>query len=491
MKQKIGIIGAGFGGLTTACLLAKKGYDVTLIEKNSSTGGRARKFTENGFTFDMGPSWYLMPDTINEIFELLGTTAKKELDLIRLDPNYKMFFSDESILIRKDIEKNLELFERLEPGVTKKFLEYLEDSKYKYEVSLEEFIEKPFLKLSDLLNLNMLKKGSKLDIFLSFDKFLKKNFRSDKLRKILGYTMVFLGGSPNNTPALYSLMSHADFNLGVYYPKGGLNAVAVALEKIAKKNKVKILLNTDVKKINVNKKNAKSITTNKETLEFDKIIVNADYAFAETKLLDKKYVSYPKKYWDKKVIAPGAFIMYIGVKGKIKALEHHNLMIANNWVEHFNEIFEKPDWPTNPSYYICCPSKTEKEVAPKGCENLFVLVPVAPGLSDNEQIREYYFKKIIKDIEEHVGQKISDKIIYKRIYAHKDFKKDYNSYKGTALGLAQTLFQTAYFRPRLKSKKVKNLYYVGQYTNPGIGVPITMLSAKIVTNLIENENSKN
>ena len=489
MKKKIGVIGAGFGGLTVACLLAKKGHKVTLFEKNDQVGGRARIFEEKGFKFDMGPSWYLMPDTIKEIFEELGYDVNKELNLVRLDPHYKMFFNDEAIKIRKDMSENYKLFERLEPRVTPKIKKYLDEAKYKYDTAMEHFIEKPYLKATDLINWKMLKEGRNLDLFSSFDSHLRKSFRSDKIRKILGYTMVFLGGSPKNTPALYSLMSHGDFNLGVYYPKGGMNALAKALEKIAKELKVKIQLKTSVEKIEVEKRVAKRIVTDKKTYEFDEVVVNADYAWAETNLLEKKYQTYKRKYWNKKIIAPSAFMIYLGIKGKIKGLEHHNLMIENDWMQHFNEIFENPGWPENPSYYVCMPSKTENGVAPKGHENLFILVPTAPGLDDNDVIREKYAEKILNELEKRINQKLTDKIVVKKIYTQRDFKKDYNAFKGTALGLAQTLFQTAFFRPKNKSGKVKNLYYVGQFTNPGTGVPITMISAKIVKKLIENESN--
>ena len=490
MEKKIAVIGAGFGGLTSACLLAKKGYDVTLIEKNETLGGRARLLKKKGFKFDMGPSWYLMPDTINDIFKILGTTANKELKLKRLDPHYKMFFEDENVCIYKDMEKNYQLFERLEPGITSKIKKYLQDAKYKYDVSLEYFIEKPYLKITDLINYQALKKSKKLDVFKSFQTYLDKEFKSDKIKKILGYTMVFLGGSPKNTPALYSLMSHGDFELGVYYPYGGMNALAKALEKQAKKLNVKIKKNTEIKKILVENKQATYIKTSNQKLKFDKVVVNADYAYAETNLLEKKHQTYTSKYWSKKTIAPSAFIIYLGVNKKLNNLEHHNLVIANDWMKHFNEIFEKPTWPKKPSYYVCCPSKTEKETAPKGCENLFILMPVAAGIKDDEKTRQKYAEILIADLENKIGQKFQENIIVKEIYSHKNFKEDYNAYKGTALGLAQTLFQTALFRPKHKSKKIKNLYYVGQYTNPGIGVPITMLSAKMLTKLICEEDNE-
>lgn len=483
--MKIGIIGGGYGGLTTACLLAKKGHDVTLFEKNSTVGGRGRMFSEKGFHFDMGPSWYLMPDTINEIFEILGTTADKEMELTRLDPHYKMFFHDEDINIYKDMEKNYELFERLEPGVTPRIKKYLDRAQVKFDTSMDEFIEKPFLKITDLINWKTISKGKDLDIFTSFDSHLKKYFKSDKIRKILGYTMVFLGGSPKNTPALYSLMSHADFNLGVFYPKGGMNALAVALERQAKKLGVKIMTDANVTKIGVENKSAKSVHVSEEVFNFDKVVVNADYAWAETHLLDKEHQVYGENYWNKSTIAPSGLIVYLGVQKKIPNLEHHNLMIEHDWMQHFNEIFENPQWPTSPSYYVCAPSKTQEDIAPKGCENLFILVPVAADLKDDPVECEAYADRIIADIEKKTGTAFASDIIVKRVYTHKNFKEDYNAYKGTALGLAQTLFQTAYWRPKNVSKKVKNLYYVGQYTNPGTGVPIAMLSAKIVTKLIE------
>lgn len=485
--MKIGIIGGGYGGLTTACLLAKKGYEVELFEKNSTVGGRGRMFSEKGFRFDMGPSWYLMPDTVDEIFRLLGTTADKELELTRLDPHYKMFFHDQEVTISKDMEENYKLFERLEPGVTPKIKKYLDRAKYKFDTSMKEFIEKPYFSVFDMINWNTMTKGKDLDIFTSFDSHLKKYFQSDKIRKILGYTMVFLGGSPKNTPALYSLMSHGDFNLGVFYPKGGMNALAVALERQAKKLGVKIHTSSPVSKIIVQNKQARSIITEQGTHDFDTVVVNADYAWAETNLLEEKYQTYNKKYWDKKTIAPSGLIVYLGVNKKIKNLEHHNLMIEHDWMKHFNEIFENPRWPTKPSYYVCAPSKTEQDIAPKGCENLFILVPVAPDIQDEPDFCENYANSIIKDIERKTGEAIKDNILVKKIYTHRNFAEDYNAYKGTALGLAQTLMQTAYFRPKNRSKKVSNLYYVGQYTNPGTGVPIAMISAKIVTKLIDSK----
>ena len=492
MNKKIAVIGAGFGGLTVACLLAKKGNKVTVFEKNSTIGGRARMLEKDGFSFDMGPSWYLMPDTIEEIFNELGYSTKDMLDLQRLDPNYKMFFDDEEIEIFEDMQKNYELFERLEPGCSKKIEKYLKRAEYKYNVSMKYFIEKPFLSPTELFEFKLLKESFKLDLFKSFGAYLDKEFKSDKLKKILGYTMVFLGGSPKNTPALYSLITHSDFNLGVFYPKGGMTALAKALEKIAIDLGVEFVFDADIKKINVENSVAKSISYSQNQKDitfdqFDELIANADYAHVEMNLLEEKYQSITKKQWEKKTIAPSGLILYLGIKGKIDNLRHHNLMIVNDWMQHFNEIFDDPRWPENPSYYVCNPNKTENGLAPKDCENLFVLMPVAAGIEDDNEIREQYALKLIEDLEKRLGVNIKDNILVKEIYSQRNFLSDYNSYKGTALGLSQTLFQSAMFRPKNVSKKVSNLFFVGQYTNPGTGVPTTMISGKIVSNLISKK----
>ena len=489
--MKIIIIGSGFGGLSAAALLAKQGHKVTIIEKNEQIGGRAAMFEEKKFKFDAGPSWYLMPEVFEKFYKELGTTPEKELKLQLLNPSYRMFFHDSEIDITPNIQETYELFETIEKGSAKKLEKYLERAKYQYDTAMREFIYKEYNKLSDIFSLKLAVEGSKLSVFENLDKHVSRSFKSDKLKKILEYTMVFLGGAPKNTPALYSIMSHIDFNQGVYYPEGGLNSVAKSIYNLGKKLGVEYKLNEPVEKIIAEKGRAKKVVTNINSYGADIVISNADYWHTETQLLEKKDQTYSKKYWDKRTIAPSAFIMYIGLNKKIKGLEHHNLFLENDWMHHFNQLFKEKQWPDAPSYYVCCPSKTDKTIAPKDKENIFVLVPVAPGLEDTEEIREQYKNKILEHMEKTLKVKIKKHIEVIKTFAHKDFAKRYNSYKGTALGLSHTLMQTAIFRPKQKSKKLKNLYYTGQYTHPGIGVPMVIISSQILAKRIQNDIKKN
>lgn len=491
LKKKVIIIGAGVGGLATAAFLGKAGFDVRIFEKNSSLGGRARVFQKKGFTFDMGPSWYMMPEVFEKFFNYFQTSSKNFYSLKRLDPNYSIFFSpDERILIRSDFKKNLEVFERIEKGSSIRISEYLKAARKMYQISLKKFLYIHYDSILNVINKDFAGSGINLSMFYSFDNFVSKFTKNDKIKKILEYTIVFLGGSPKNTPALYSILSHADFNLGIFYPLGGIGKFIDGILSISKQNKVRIKTNTFVKQLNIdNQGYVRQVLTNKGNFSADIIISNADLPYTEMNLLPRKFQTYPKEYWDKKIIAPSAFILYLGIKGRIKKLNHHNLIFAEDWQTHFEGIFAKKKiWPNNFSYYVCAPSKTDPSVAPKNCENLFILVPVAPGLNDTNNIREKFSKKVIDSLEETLKQRVRERIIVKRIYSQRDFIKDYNSYKGTALGLTHTLLQSAFFRPQNKSKKVKNLYYVGQYTQPGIGMPMCLISAKLTSERIIREN---
>ncbi|MCC7574873.1 phytoene desaturase [Candidatus Woesearchaeota archaeon] len=488
--MKIIIIGSGFGGLSAAALLAKQGHEVTVFEKNEQVGGRASMFVEKKFRFDAGPSWYLMPDVFEKFYAELGTSPNKELNLKLLNPSYKIFFHDSELEVTPNIEETYALFESLEKGSAEKLKKYLERAKYQYDTAMREFIYREYNKLSDFFSFKLLVQGTKLNVFQNLDKYVSNNFESDKIKKILEYTMVFLGGAPKNTPALYSIMSHIDFNMGVFYPEGGLNAVALSIYDISKKLGVKYKLNEPVQRLVVDKGVIKKVVTNVDSYSADLVISNADYWFTENYLLDEKYRSYSKKYWSNRVVAPSAFIMYLGINKKIRGLEHHNLFLENDWMHHFNQLFKEKKWPDAPSYYVCCPSKTDKSVAPKDKENLFVLVPVAPGLRDSEEIRNMYKDKILMHLEETLKTKIIKHIDVIKIFSHSDFKSRYNSFKGSALGLSHTLFQTAIFRPSMKSKKVKNLFYTGHYNHPGIGVPMVIISSQILANKIKNEYKK-
>lgn len=486
--KKVIIIGAGIGGLSAAALLAKKGYSVTILEKNKQPGGRAGVFSAKGFKFDMGPSWYLMPDVFENFYKEFGKKPSDYLTLKKLDPSYKIFFSEtDNTAIPGKYTDVLKLFENMEKDGKKKLEKYMENSEFLYKKSLETFLYNDYRKLTDFFRPDVIKNGAKLHLFENMDSFTKKYFMSDKLRKILLYNIVFLGGTPSNTPALYSLMSYVDFKMGVFYPMGGITEFINSLVSLCKDYNVKIKYGEDVKSIKISGNKAEKIVTQKGIYEADIIISNADYHFTETKLLSKNYQTYPENYWKKKTIAPSAFILYMGVKKKLPKLEHHNLYLDTDWTLHFESIFNKPAWPDKPSYYVCAPSKTDKSVAPKGMENLFVLVPVAAGLKDTPAIRKKYTDQIIQHLEGLIGEPFKKDIVYLKTFAHNDFSELYNSYKGSALGLSHTLLQSALFRPGHKSKKVKNLYYTGANNHPGIGMPTCLISSQIVAGLIEKD----
>lgn len=491
-SKKIVIIGAGFAGLASAALLAKDGHEVLVIEKNDMSGGRARVWKESGFSFDMGPSWYLMPDAFEKFFAKFNKKPEDLYKLIRLDPSYRIFFGPNDILdIKASLDENIKLFESLETGAGQKLVEYLEQARYQYDVSMSQFLYKNFKSVFDFFNKRMMDEGRKLHVFENLDKFTKRFFKNERLRKVLQYSMVFLGGAPSNTPALYSVINHADFNLGVWYPYGGFSSVAIAIQKLAESYGAKFVFNSEVKEIVVEDGVAKKVITTDSGYDADVVVGNGDYHHIETALLPKKYQSYSTRYWKKRTMAPSAFILYLGLNKKLSNLKHHNLMLSNDWEKHFNAIFDNPSWPTEPSYYVCAPAQTDASVAPEGKENLFVLVPIASGLSETSEFREEYAQKIISHMENEIGETFADSIIVKRIFTGVDFAKDYNAFQGTALGLSHTLFQTAMLRPRMKSKKVANLYFAGQYTQPGIGVPMALISGELTHKNISEDNEQN
>jgi len=484
-KEKIIIIGAGIGGLGTACLLGKQGYEVVLIEKNDKLGGRANIFTEQGFTFDMGPSWYLMPDVFEHFFELLGEKVEDHLKLIKLSPSYRVFFpGDEKFPVLdmySDIAKDLDTFEKLEPGSGDKIKKYLKQSGEQYELAKHQFMYRNYNSVFDFLQKDFIKEGLKMNPFQTMEKYLDKWFKDERLKKIFEYTLVFLGSAPDKTPALYNMMNFIDFDMGVYYPEGGIYKIIEALETLARKYGVIIKTNTPVEEILVEKKKVTGVRLESgEIISAEYVISNADMHFTETKLLkDKKHRTFPQKYWDKAVMGPSAFILYLGLNREIDALTHHNLRFSVNWKENFKDVFDNPKFPDDPSYYVCCPTKTDKTIAPPGKDLLFVLVPVAAGLEFSQEERKKYRDRIIDIMKEDLNLlDLEGMIEYESMYAHQEFQQDYNAFKGTALGLAHTLKQTL-LRPTNKSKKVENLLYVGAGTNPGIGMPICLISSEL------------
>ncbi|MBN1617728.1 phytoene desaturase [Candidatus Dojkabacteria bacterium] len=493
MSKKIVVIGGGISGLSSAALLKNSGYEVILLEKNNELGGRGRIWKDKGFTFDMGPSWYMMPEVFENFFGLFGKKVSDYYNLLRLDSHYKVFFPDGNVFnISKDLDINVELFESVEKGAGDKLKKYLAKSRHTYETAMQDLVMLDYKNIFKYINVGFINSLLKLDPITSFSKsfhgYVSKYFRNPELQKIIEFTTVFLGGSPYNTPAFYNLITHADFNLGIYYPDGGINKFIQALSKLCSEVGVEVHTGEEVQHITVKDRKAISIETKNKSYPADIVLSSADYHFTETKLIDKNFRTYDDNYWSNKIMSPSAFNIYLGLNQKVSKLEHHNLYFDDSWEKSFKEVYNVHKWPDNPSYYVHVPSKTDPSVAPDGSEAVFILVPVAAGLEDDDTIREIMYEKVLSHFEGLVGQSIRDSIVTKRIFSHRDFNSSYNAFKGAAFGLAHTLGQTALFRPKNFSRKIKNLYYAGQYTNPGVGMPVCLLSSQITANLIKAEN---
>ena len=485
--KNITIIGGGLSGLAASCYLAQKGLNVTIIDKNKDMGGRLSYFKEEGFTFDLGPSWYWMPDIFDNFFNDFNKKVEDYYDLVRLDPSYKFFFKNKQINMPSKYNNVLEIFDQNEPNSSHKLNKFIKRGENKYKISMSGFIELPNLSLREYVSYSVLKNIFSLDFIISLRKHIKYYFKNKNLKRMLEFPSMFLGGTPDNTPALYSLMNYADIKGGTWYPKGGMFQITKAFVTLSKELGVKHINDTEIKKLEINNNGIikKALGSNGDEYKSDIFICCAEYPFVQQKLIDKKYRSYSSEYWEKRDVAPSALIFYLGISEKIKNIEHHNLFFDKNFDKHLDDIFKLKIWPKEPLFYACCPSKTDPSTVPnKEYENLFILIPIGPGSEDNKKIREEYFKKIIDRIEEKTNQKISDKIIVKKSFCINDFKDRYNAYKGNAYGLANTLLQTAIFKPKIKDLKVKNLYYTGHFTVPGPGLPPAIISGKIASKQI-------
>ncbi|MEI9946714.1 MAG: phytoene desaturase family protein [Chitinophagaceae bacterium] len=468
LPKKVIVIGSGFAGLSTASFMAKQGWNVTVMEKNATPGGRARQLKENGFVFDMGPSFYWMPDVFERYFAQFGKKVTDYYQLHRLDPSYRIYWNDGFTDIPADLDELKFLFESLEPGSAAKLDEYLKGAAYKYNVGMNNLVYKPARSITEFMEWETIKGIFKLDVFTSIKKHIHKYFKHPKIRQLMEFPVLFLGALPENTPAMYSLMNYADIKGGTWYPEGGMYSVVDGMYKLAKELGVTFHFSENVKEIAIEKGVAKKVVTDKNIYEADVVISGADYQFTETSLLPPEYRSYSATYWEKKVMAPSCLLYYVGLNKKLKNVPHHSLFFDVPFEQHGKEIYDKPKWPANPLFYVSVSSVSDASVAPSGCESLVFLIPVASGLTgDTEELREKYYKKIEKRMEAHLGESFSENMIYKKSYSVSDFVHDYNSFRGNAYGLANTLKQTAIFRPSCRSKKVKNLFYTGQLTVPG------------------------
>ena len=470
--------------------MAKAGWDVTVLEKQSTPGGRARQLKQSGFVFDMGPSWYWMPDVFERFFNCFGKKVSDYYKLVRLDPSYRVYWNEELMDIPAGYTELKKLFESIEPGSAAKLDAFMKEAVYKYEVGINKLVHKPGQSYTEFLDWDLVKGVFKLDVFTSMKKHISKHFKNPKLQQLLEFPVLFLGALPENTPALYSLMNYADVKLGTWYPQGGMYKIVEGMFAVAEALGVKFIFNSDVNEIKIEHGKAKSVialtTNNKQqtttnTYDADVVIGAADYHFIETKLLTKEYRSYSDEYWNRRVMAPSCLLYYVGLNKRLKGVKHHTLFFDSDFEIHGKEIYTSKQWPSDPLFYVCTPSVTDETVAPPGHENMFFLIPIAAGLSgDTEELRQAYFEKVLNRFEKYSGQTIRDSIIYKKTYAVSNFVNDYNSFKGNAYGLANTLMQTANLKPACRSIKIKNLFYTGQLTVPGPGVPPSLISGEVV-----------
>jgi phytoene desaturase len=483
MRKNIKIIGSGFSALAAACYLAKEGNKVTIYEKNSTIGGRARQLKKDGFTFDIGPTWYWMPDVFERFFNDFGKKPSDYYELIKLSPAYQVYFGvNEFVTIADNLPEIITTFESIEKGSGEKLASFMKEAQSNYDIAIKDLVYRPGVSPLELITVETALKVNQF--FGNISKDIRRRFKNKKLVQILEFPVLFLGAKPSDTPSFYNFMNFADFGLGTWHPKNGMYSVILAMEQLAKELGVTINVNSNIEKIEVTDGKATALVVNGEQIPADIILSGADYHHSET-LLDEKHRAYSEKYWEKKTFAPSSLLFYVGFDKKIANVEHHSLFFDVDFDVHAQDIYDNPKWPKDPLFYASFPSKTDSNSAPDGKEAAIFLIPLAPGLNDTNELREAYFEKIMTRLENLTQQNLKNNIIFKESFCVNDFIKDYNSYKGNAYGMANTLLQTAFLRPKLKSKKVKSLYFTGQLTVPGPGVPPALISGKLVADLIK------
>ena len=483
MSKTINILGSGFSSLAASCYLAKAGHKVTVFEKNSQIGGRARQYKKDGFLFDMGPTWYWMPDVFERFFNDFNKKPSDYYQLEKLNPAYEVYFGiGDSAVIPDNLDEIYSLFEKEEKGSSLHLKKFLKQAKNNYDVAVKDLVYRPGVSPLELITPKTINKLNQL--FFDIRSLIQKRFNNPRLIKILEFPVLFLGAKPGNTPAMYNFMNWADFGLGTWHPIGGMFEVIKAMESLAKELGVTFKTNANVEKLKVVNDSVERIVVNGESQNSaDVVLSGADYHHTET-LLDAQYRQYSEAYWNKKTFAPSSLLFYVGFNKKLKNVSHHTLFFDEEFDSHAEYIYDTPSWPKDPLFYASFPSISDNAFAPKEKEAATFLIPIASGIEDTEAHREKYFNIIIDRLEKLTNQKLKDDVLFVKSYCINDFIEDYNSYKGNAYGLANILTQTAFLRPKIKSKKVKNLYFTGQLTVPGPGVPPALISGKIAAESI-------
>ena len=473
----ITVVGGGFGGLAAAAYLADAGGEVELLERHDRVGGHAGVIERDGFRFDSGPSWYLMPDVFERFFGHFDREPEDYYELERLDPQYRVFWKDgDRATIAPNRENVHEVFESYEPGAGDALAEYLDRAERNYDLAMDRVVYEGRDRLRDYVDTDLLPLAPRYRLFGNMDDYVGRYVDHPKLKQLLEYTLVFLGGSPYNTPALYSIMSHVDLNMNVFYPEGGIAGVVDALATLARERGVRIETGVEVQSID-GRAGAFDLTTDAGTRRTDLVVSNANPAYVEQELLDPSDRDHDPGYWDDRTYAPSAYMLYLGVEGDVEPLAHHSLVLPTDWSDHFEAIFEEPRWPDDPAYYLSVASETDEAVAPDGHHAVVALVPIAPGLEDGPAVRERYREKVLADLAEHAGVDLRDRIVSETTACVSDFADRYDDPQGTALGLAHTLFQTGPLRPGHRAG-LDGLYYVGSFTGPGIGMPMCLISGE-------------
>lgn len=491
MSRQVAVIGAGFSGLSASCFLAQQGFEVHVFEKHDIPGGRARMYVQDGFVFDMGPSWYWMPDVFERFFKTFGTSVKEQYDLRKLSPAFSIVFAHgDSMEVPDDVHGLYTLFESIERGSAAQLRKFLEDGRQKYEIVMQDFIYRPGLSWKEFADARLLRRAMQSGMFQSYARHVRKYFSDPRLIQLLEFPVLFLGGSPSDIPSMYSLMSYAGLVLGTWYPMGGMYSVVEALHQMAKMHGVEFHFNEEVRSFDVHEKRIQYINTSQESIAVDHVLAAADYAHIEQDLLSERHRMYSDDYWSTRVLAPSALIFFLGVDCKIPWLRHHTLFFDGSYEEHAKCIYHEPGLPDKPLFYVCAPSVTDPSVAPAGCENLFILVPLSTELEDSDRMRQECFARVMDRLEQYTGVPVRSHLLCQRSYAMQDFRSDYNALRGNAYGLANTLKQTAVLKPRMKSSKLKNLFFAGQLTVPGPGVPPSLISGEIAAGLIVDSAAK-